>query len=881
MPQQHLRYSRSGFAGTPATPVLPHQRRAIVIRLPAPNPLTFALSACLLAPMSAFAQSNPPASDLVLPTLLVEDEAVEIYASGQHLDATYIASQPSGNGDIGSLLKINPAVQFDNGQLSSFTPGEINPAEVSINGAAFYQNNFMIDGMGMNNAIDPGAEGSPYRLYGGPGSSQAMAIDTRLLGEITVLDSNISAAYGGFSGGVIDAVTRKPSRQAKTEISTQMSRSSWTRYHVDPVERTAYDNASSWGDGQPEFEKTTWRATTEGWLTDDVGILASFTRKRSTIPTMFYSSHLVDGMSSEKRDQKRSIDNLFVKTVWEASDRVELEASLIHAPQQDTYYRSNTADSGIDILNGGLQGKLALDWRTDWGRIEHKLNYTGNEQSRQANSNDWYTWYFSDSKNWGTGNTSLQGEYGHVEQEQQSLQYTLDVAWDPIAVGRVSHQFKAGVLLGHEAYDYARLTESSIYVTPKSTPTCTNKAGVTDTQTCALGITHTSTASTNNWPGQFFTLRTRYAAGEFGFSTLSGGLYVEDDLRIGDVSLRPGLRVERDDYMSQTTLAPRFASAWDIGGSGRSILNAGANRYYGRSIARWRLQENINRLRYNAESRPTLDSNWSVGKQAAATTAFRALDIAYDDELALGFIQNWDALSLEAKVVDRKGHDQVIQVPGKDLVEPSTDTNQLSSTYTTWTNEGRSHNRIWSLTATSRKPLILAGTSTSWKVVADWTDNEYSAPGYDEDAQGEDYLADGWIEYRGKVIHYSQLPTDNFTRPWTLRATTETTIPQWNLTVTNFLRYRAGYQDIGDTGINTSHQGQAIDVYDRRDFSGALNWDLRIGWDKALTANQSVFVNLDVFNVLDRVNVTAMNNNRSVPRYETGRSFWVELGYRF
>ena len=860
----------------------------VIRRLPR-HPLALALGGALLlsASPAVLAQSTTgttdeaaPAAALRLPTLHVADQTgtPDTYASGRQLDATYIGQQAAGNGDIGSLLKINPAVQFDNAQLSGYTPGEISAAEVSINGAAFYQNNFTLDGMGMNNAIDPGTEKSPYRLYGGPGSSQAMAVDTRLLGEITVLDSNISAAWGGFTGGVVEATTRKPSRQARSEISVQTTRSGWTRYHLDPAEAQSYENASAWGDGQPSFEKTTWRATTEGWLSDDVGVLASFTRKRATIPTMFYSSHLVGQFGNQQQDQERAIDNVFVKAVWEANERMSWEASVMVAPEENTYFRSNTADSWIDVINGGKQATLRLDWRTDWGTVKQSLGYTVNEQSRQADSSSWYTWYYSDSKDWGTGNQSLAGEYGHVEQTQESLQYKIDLGWDAITTGALTHRFKAGAQLGRDAFEYARLTESSIYVLPKSTSTCTNRAGIEDTQTCALGTTHTTTAANNNWPGQYFTQRTRYATGAFGFTTVSGALYVEDDIRIGDVSLRPGLRVERDDYMSQTTLAPRLAASWDVAGDGSRLLQAGANRYYGRSMAKWRLHENINRLRYNNEKRATLDDAWTLGTQAAADMRFADLDIAYDDELMLGFTQRLDGLTLGAKVVDRQGHDQVIQVKGTTLDAPSTNTGELSAGYTTWTNGGRSHNRIWSLTAEGSRPLLLAGTVTSWLAAIDWTDNIRSAPTYFDDS--DDYYDNPLIQYMGQVIDRADLPADNFTRPWTVRLAATTLIPQWDLSVSTLLRYRAGYQDIGDTGINASVNGQSVDVFDRRDFSATLNWDVRISWDKPLAGQQSAFVNLDIFNLLDRRNVTSVSTS-AVPQYETGRSFWVELGYRF
>ena len=852
-----------------------------VTRLPVPHPLALALIGALACPFTVAAQSPASAtdaSDIALPTLVVEEETVDAYGSGQQIGADYIRQQAAGNGDMGSLLKINPAVQFDNAQLSSYTPGDISAAEISINGAAFYQNNFTLDGMGMNNAIDPGTEATPYRLYGGPGSSQAMAVDTRLLGNITVLDSNISAAWGGFTGGVVDATTRKPSRQPQTEISVQMSRSSWTRYHIDPSEAESYENASSWGDGQPEFEKTVVRATTEGWLNDQVGVLASYTRKRSTLPTMFYSSHLVDRFGKDKQDQERAIDNVFVKAVWEANERMSWEASVMVAPEENTYFRSNTADSWIDIINGGKQANLRLDWRTDWGTVKQSLGYTVNDQSRKAQSSDWYTWYYSDSKDWGTTNNSLAGEYGHVEQTQESLQYKADLAWDAIATGELIHRFKAGIQLGRDDFDYARLTESSIYVLPKSTATCVNSAGVEDTVTCALGTTHTTTAANNNWPGQYFTQRTRYATGAFGFTTLSGALYVEDDMRIGNVSLRPGVRVERDDYLSQTTLAPRLAASWDVAGDGSTLLQAGANRYYGRSMAKWRLHENINRLRYSTEKRATLDDAWTVGTQAAADMRFADLDVAYDDELMLGFTHRMDGVILGGKVVDRQGHDQVIQVKGTTLDAPSTNTSELSAGYTTWTNGGRSHNRIWSLTADSSRPLLLGATRTTWQAAIDWTDNIRSAPTYFDDS--DDYYDNELIQYRGEVIDRADLPADNFTRPWTVRLATTTAIPQWDLTVSNLLRYRAGYQDIGDTGVNASIDGQTLDVYDRRDFSATLNWDVRISWDKALAGKQSAFVNLDIFNLLDRSNVTSASTT-SVPRYETGRSFWVEMGYRF
>ena len=332
------------------------------------------------------------------------------YAEGLRLDEDYMHAQATGNGDIGRLLRINPAVQFDNAQLSSFTPGDISPANVSINGAPFYQNAFVVDGMNFNNDIDPGGDPSPYRLATAPGNSQAFALDTDLLADLTVLDSNVPAAYGGFSGGVIEANVRKPKNAFSGSVSYQTTRSSWTRYLLDESMREDYANASSWGDGQPEFTKETWRATLEGKVTDTLGVLANFTRKRSSIPTYFYSAHLVDSYGSEREVQRQRSDQAMLKAVWETSDRLTVDASVMHAPSENQLFRSNIRGAGVRIDSGGTMINLGATWQADWGTITQRLSWSGTEQSRDAQSDDYFTWLRSASKDWGTNASTLEGE---------------------------------------------------------------------------------------------------------------------------------------------------------------------------------------------------------------------------------------------------------------------------------------------------------------------------------------------------------------------------------------------------------------------------------------------------------------------------------------
>lgn len=829
----------------------------------------------------SYTLARDPAHDgqaIPLSTLRIGGQANFPYQEGMTLDRDYIRNQPSGNGDIGTLLRINPSVQYDNAQQSSFTPGEISPAEISINGAKFYQNAFTLDGMNFNNDIDPAQEGSPYKLAAVPGASQGMALDTDLLDQVTVLDSNISAAYGGFNGGVVEATTRKPTHETHVKVSEQLSRSAWTRYHVDKSLREDTNNASSWGDGEPEFTKTVLRATAEGYVTDTLGLLADITRKRSTIPTRFYSSHLVDQFGYQKETQRRAIDNYFLKAAWTPSDRLDVQASVMYAPEANHYYRSNIRDSGIDIKRGGLQANLSVDWDRDWGTIRQRLGWSRTEQSRDPDSDDYQSWYFSDSKDWGTNNNTLQGEFGDIEQKQKTLSYKLDVNWNPVTWLGATHRFSVGTQLSRQNVYYARLSESSTYVTPKSTTTCTNRAGVVDDVACAMGVTHTSSKTTNGWPGQYLTQRTRYATGRFAFDTNSWGVYAEDDIRIDRLQLRPGIRVDGDSYMHQDTWAPRLAASFDVFGDNRTLIQAGANRYYGRNVAAWRLSDGINRLRYNGEKRTSLDSPWTVGTQATNTVRFSDLKVAYSDELMLGVEQRWAGMLFNLKAVNRKGRDEVIQVAGKTLGEPSTDPT-LASNYTTWTNDGRSETNTFTLAVAPLHAVTWLGTTTTGLLSLDYTDVKYASPTYFD--EGDLFYANNIIQYRGKFIHYADRPAENWNRPWTARLSTTTRIPALDLTWTNFLRYRAGYTDIGDTGRNVEYQGELVDVWDSRKFKGALTWDMRFSWEKPI-GGQAIFANLDIGNVLDKSVVYGVSPAvTSAPYYETGRSFWIEVGYRF
>lgn len=796
------------------------------------------------------------------------------------LDRNMLASMPAGNGDLTSALKIHPNVQFDNAQLSSKTPGEIAPANISINGAHFYQNAFVVDGIGFNNDIDP-AHDNTALLDSAPGRSQGLALDIDLLENIQVYDSNVPVSFGGFTGGVVEANTRAPSKAFSGKVSIQTSRDSWTRYHIDKRDRENFENSGN-ANMQPKFTKWTRRANLEGHVTDNFGLMASVSQKRSTIPLSFYSANNVAQMGYQEEKQKRKIDNYFLKSVWSINDRLVLESSVTHAPEVNYYFASNIMNSGVNLKSGGQQYAMKLKWDADWARVEQNLAYSVLEQSRDSDNDDYYTWRKSTAKDWGIGSSattnSLEGGYGDIEQEQKTLQYKLDINLNPWVTGAVTHNISTGLDASWSKVSYERLTEANVYVSPASTNTCVRVDGTT-VGACLMSPT------INGWNGQYMTSRTRYVQGGFNFTTRELAAYVQNDMRMGNLKLRPGVRIDNDNYMGKTTIAPRLAMEYDLMGNQRTVFSAGANRYYGRSIYAWRLQDGRNRLRFTDRRTAAsggINAEWTQTAHAANNSTFNQLDVPYDDEWMLGFKQQFAGLEFAFKYVNRTGKDQVVKVRGTTLGQPSNNPDLLSSTYTTYTNAGRSRNDIYTLTVQPLRPLDFAGTQTSALLALDWSKSKASSPIYSD--TGDTYFDDDYIQYKGRFIHYADRPADNYHRPWTARLNTTTKIESINLTVDNFVRYRSGYAKAGNTGKKVEYNGQLVNVWDELEYKAVVTWDMRLGWELPVAKNQAAFVNLDIFNVLDKQVVSAAsttNAETAVPTYEVGRQFWLEVGYRF
>lgn len=147
-----------------------------------------------------------------LETIVVQDTSFSQQIGTQKITEAQIKRRPSTNGNITELLKSNPTVAFSNQAETSIGAGEIKPEEISFHGEKFYNNNFTVDGITNNDNMNPASGNATLNAQNGmevyelpSEGSQSMWIDSSLLKSVEAFDSNVSAKYGNFTGGVVNA----------------------------------------------------------------------------------------------------------------------------------------------------------------------------------------------------------------------------------------------------------------------------------------------------------------------------------------------------------------------------------------------------------------------------------------------------------------------------------------------------------------------------------------------------------------------------------------------------------------------------------------------------------------------------------------------------
>jgi hypothetical protein len=231
-------------------------------------------------------------------------------------------------------LRSNSSVQFSKDSRSSATGGEIVPPKISIGGAQRYENNFMLNGVSNNNNLNPAGLGYADGWYGAAaGEAQSLFIDTSLVESVSAQTKAVSAEYGSFTGGVIDAKL-KDARMDRWHITSKFryTKDDWAKYHLtDDQKHTDKSTSETY---QPEFNKYEYAIALDGPITDNLGLLLNYGAQHSKIPLWSaYDINKSGGATyKERRTQYRDNKNYLIKLNTHDKDNFEASLTAIYAP---------------------------------------------------------------------------------------------------------------------------------------------------------------------------------------------------------------------------------------------------------------------------------------------------------------------------------------------------------------------------------------------------------------------------------------------------------------------------------------------------------------------------------------------------------------------
>lgn len=813
----------------------------------------FSALAALLILLGCAVSTHAADGATILEPVTVTGVAEDRISGSSRLAAEQLKALPQGDGNLNDLLIVLPGVQAGEMTNTSLQGGEILPPLLSISGGRFYDNSFMIDGVGNNSLLDP-AWTDPESSNNLPGHPQELFLDADLIGEATVYRSNVPVEFGGFTGGVVEADTIMPATEFGGKVDLRTTRASWTRFHLDDDHEDCFDHSNS-VEQQPRFSKYDGGALVNVPLAEGMGLIASYRELYSRIPLRHFG---------ETQDQTRDLQTFFVKYVYDLSDRTSLRLSYIQTPYNEERFREETMGSEIknswyDIDQNGYRLSAELSHLFDLGELEVLGGYQSSGTSRQAPTHyyNWNTrpddWVGEWDKDWGTKLYSKEGGYGDLESSQESESVKLKFTVKPFDTGPLSHEVKLGYGFERVTGTFERRDLTYNYSVAK---TDADVICGDDSQGCIDGQ-------------QYMSFRSVYRSDDVNETIDLHHVYLQDSLRFKRLTLRPGYRINRDNFMDNTDHDLRLAGSLDVFGSGDTLLIGGVNRYHGRPLLTYKLAE-AKKPVYNEKR--TLDlatdmlNPWTLFSMGKAFTQYSELDTPYSDEWTAGVDQALLGGRLSLTYIERRGKDEFATQTSK-----SKDDDEEGPMFTTLNNNGSSEHQEFSV------EWKRSWTNHVLAVNATWQQTETSNDNYRtllEDEQLEEL-----VYYHGELIRRVDLPRDDYNRGYTGNLIYSARLPH-GFAFTNRTRYRSGFEAIENTGDEEDGpNGEKIAIYDKVKQPESWLFDWKLTWRRDLYHSHGLQLSLEINNVFNQK--VPAGAAEEIQTYELGRQFWAGMEYYF
>lgn len=788
-----------------------------------------------------------------------EPPGIEIYTE------EVIRNAPVGQRDLADLLQLNTAVDFSRESNLSAGSATLRPAEIAIHGQPYYQNLFLIDGTDTTNDLNPGGKGFSVGgdLFSTPslvapigGSSpQGYYIDTSLLKLVEVYDSNVSAAFGGFTGGVVSAELREPEVEPYIKLSYGLQKDEWEKYHLTEDDISVADRYR--GVYTPDYEKHDLGISVSRMLSEKLGIVVGYTRRYSE----FLQEYEDDADVIHELYYEDTIDNLVARVSTYLGES-PLSVSLRYSNRSHDGLTSTTYTGLFTKDHEGRGLTLSLRPSRFEDRLLLDLSYDRLSDTLDSVSNHFvYHEYLE-----GSGFSRFAGAFGDTNQRQTRMSFKPSFSLEEKQIGTNIHEIRVGGEIRRTLSYYERpatITYEQYY--------CVRDNG-------RLGCRDQDGDGRSSAGDEFLNRRFFYHAGKVELDYQEVSAFVEDTIDMGTFELRIGLRGDWGSFLDNFDVSPRAVLAWDVPNIEDGTLTLGMSRYYGRSFLRYELNDAIYGWResYLNLTRPRGRTGEEVPCSIPAfencthlfydnRTGAADLKTPYSDEISIGWVKPVLGWNTKTTLVLRAGRDGVTRDRDDGLFY--------------YKNDGKSDTRSIGVSLDQATPLSLANSETRFSIGLSYRDSEnnrQSDDAYDESIDNE------IIYYKGKLIGYSQLPAWDYSIPFGIRAHAITSIEKWDIEIMNFFNVKAGGTVARDSreDYTDPNTGLAHDIYEDRDFDNLVTVDTQINWSPSIRNDRiEPYLQIKIHNLFDEIVDLSLFDSRR--RYTSGRKFSLEVGVTF
>ncbi|HHF6439148.1 TPA: TonB-dependent receptor plug domain-containing protein [Haemophilus influenzae] len=771
---------------------------------------------------------QPTTNKNILPEIVVYGDNNKSLSSVKTLSSDEISKTPTSNGNITDYLRSNPHIRYENSDQNGFQRGEIKPENISINGADPNQTAYFVDNVNINNdlAIDNSIFDGSMQVVPGISHTQAYFFDATMLSKVEVQDSNISASLGGFMGGAVIAKTKQYSGTDSIKLKYRTTNSSWAKMEagdsVQKILKQVRPDDSGAAELQPKYNKQTFNILAEKRLNDNLGMVLGYSRRTSSIEQnrlIGFDKDASNKAQLDKQNHQRLSDNLLLNFNWTPQEKERIEFGLRYSNYKELKYFKENIGNNVSDYHQALGATLAWVHSFDSGVWTNTLAYDRFQDKRKSSSNSVETTSVLDEENYDLLYNFEKGGYGNSHLTQDNLHFSTEYVMDPFYLASTEHSISIGGIYQATKYQFYRPQDVHSKVVQ------------------ILG------ANGSN-PTEMILSDSTTSKGRVKTSYQNIAIYAEDLIKWRKFELRPGIRIERDDYLKNNNLAPRFVARyrpWDNTG-----FTLGLNRYYGRSFASLKLANRI--LKINDDSTRQHQN-------------FSSLKTPYADELSLSFDQNMGNLALKLGYIHRDNKNRIM------LKKES-----AKSFYINGHNFGVD---IYTFQLNNIEPWKLGKTYWTTSLGFDWLNTKRADVSNEFNPNDPVYL-DGKLMTRSQMLQQVNSSTED----WITRLGIDMEMPDYNITWSNKVYMKAPIRSYEELDSDNND----ISRFRSYHYGRHTQWDSSIRWQPTIRGKHSVYLQVDILNVLNKTRknkVTTISTSDEYGVYTPGREFWLEVGYQF